>query len=110
MAQAKDKDPRAHTIYRGCTHPPTFFGVPVVIFVFSVIAFALPGFWLLSFNALVSFGIWLMYVPVFVGMRWASRRDPYTLTQYGQRVMRRVRHGNTRRWGALTYTPFRYDR
>lgn len=102
-------DPCQHVIYRGCTHPATFLGMPVVAFVVSVIAFALPGFWLLPFRPALSFGVWLMYVPVFVGMKVVSRRDPHALTQMWHRYLRRATHRNRGRWGALTYSPLRFD-
>jgi len=103
------EDPREHTIYRGCTRPPTFMGVPVMVFVISVIGFALPGFWVMPFNGMVSVVIWAAYVPIFVAMRLASRRDPYTLMHLYQRVTRRLRFGNRAVWGALTYGPLRFD-
>lgn len=107
--QARTVDPRRHTIYRGCTHPATFAGVPVTVFVLSIICFALPGFWAMPFFPMVAFAIWGAYVPVFIALRLVSRRDPYTLTQGGVRLMRRLRNANRGRWGALTYSPFRFD-
>lgn len=104
---ASGSDPRRHLINRGSTRPPTFWGVPVLAFVLTAIAFAIPGFWLLPFQPRIAFGFWLVFVPVIAGMRLASRRDPYTLTQYGQRLLRRVRNRNRRRWGALSYSPLR---
>ena len=107
MAEARH-DPRLHVIYRGCTHPATFAGVPIVPFVVVTIAFALPGFWTLPFGVLYSLVFWLAYLPALLVMRMASRKDPYALLQFGQRMRLRLRHRNKSRWNAVTFTPFRY--
>jgi type IV secretory pathway VirB3-like protein len=101
-------DPRQHVIYRGCTHPATYFGVPIEPFVFSVLVFALPGLWLLRLSFYAALTILLLYIPVFVVLRGVSRKDPYTLIQLGYRFRLRFGDRNKRRWGAVTHTPFRY--
>lgn len=102
-------DPRKHVIYRGCTHPATYFGVPMVPFILTLMTIGLLGFWaLLLLGFWWALSVWLFYIPVFVVLRGLSRKDPYTLLQLGQRIRIRIGHRNKARWGATTYTPFRY--
>lgn len=85
-------------------------GVPVVPFVISAVLFALPGFWMLPLGLMYSAGPWLAFGPVVMMLRAISRKDPYALLQYGQRLRLRFGHRNKRRWGAITFSPLRYDR
>lgn len=85
-------------------------GVPLVPFVLCAVFFAAPGFWLLPLGLLHAAGPWLAFMPVFVVMRVVSRKDPYALIQYSQRLRMRFRHRNKRLWGAITFSPMRYDR
>jgi len=101
-------DPRTHVIYRGCAHPATYFGVPMVPLILSVMVIAPPGFWAMSYSFWLSLGIWLLFVPVWIVLRGISRKDPYALLQLGLRARMRMRGRNRKRWGAVTHSPFKY--
>lgn len=99
---------RAHVVYRGCTYPPTFMGVPVVPFVVITVLLAVPGFW-----ALILVGLWLAaifwatWLPLYLTMRFVSRNDPWALLQIFMRWRVRLPHANRVHWGAITYSPLR---
>lgn len=102
---------RTHVIYRGCTRPATFMGVPVMPFVLSAVTLAVPGFWALIFNSLgLAVMFWATWSPIYLGMRFVCRRDPWALHHYYFRWFRRRKHANRDKWGAITYSPFRFDK
>ncbi len=102
-------DPRSHLIYRGCTRPATILGVPVNFFIVSIVSCAVPGFWLINVSLLYAILIWSVFPVLLLIMRLVGRKDPHALLQHGKRLSMRLQHANRRRWGAITYSPFRFD-
>lgn len=94
-------------VFRGCTRPAMFLGVPMVpaiLLTGSAVLLAMLG---LFVNAYVSILIVAVYLPLYLWMRTVTRQDDQRLNQLVLRLRLRVRMQGARRfWGALSYSPF----
>ena len=93
-----------NALFRGCTRPPMFMGVPYVPF-----TFAAGGCLLLTFYSNMFF-LLLLPVVIFV-MRQMARRDEMIFRLIGLRLMFRLRVRNVQRHGGMwVLTPNDYRR
>jgi type IV secretion system protein VirB3 len=97
-------------IFRGCTRPAMFLGVPLVPFLIATAAFALPMLWTFYLlSAYVSLFLVMAYIPVLLTMREVTKRDDQRLRQLLMRAAMRIRQRKARRfWSASSYSPLRY--
>lgn len=99
-------------IFRGCTRPAMFAGVPMVPFLLVSGLFILLAMW--SFylvSGYVSLFLGMAYVPIVVTMRQVTKKDDQRLRQMMMRARMRVRQmAVRRRWGAVSLSPIRYKR
>lgn len=99
-------------IFRGCTRPAMFAGVPMVPFLLVSGLFLLLAMW--SFylvSGYVSLLLGMAYVPILVTMRQVTKKDDQRLRQMMMRARMRVRQIAVRaRWSAVSYSPIRYKR
>ena len=90
------------TVFRGCTRPAMFMGVPCVPF--FVVA---GGVLLLAMYA--SFWLLLALPPAILGMRAMARRDAMVFRLLGLHLLVRLRVRNAaHRHGLWAFTPNRY--
>ena len=98
-------------VFRGCTRPPMFLGVPMIPFILLTGFAVLAGMLLLFLNALLTILVIALYLPIFVWMRMATRQDDQRLHQLMLRLRMRARMSGARsHWGALTYTPLKFKK
>jgi type IV secretion system protein VirB3 len=99
-------------IFRACTRPPIFAGVPLLPFLIITGTFLLTAAWTFYlFNAYVSLFLIMIYVPLLLTLRAVTRKDDQRLRQLMLRLRMRIRHRNSRLiWGAFSYSPIRYKK
>lgn len=91
-----------NALFRGCTRPPMFMGVPYVPFFFAV-----GGVFLLS--VYTNFFYLLLIPPVIFVMRQMARRDEMIFRLLGLRLQFRTRVRNLREHdGMWVFTPNSY--
>ncbi|MBC8746037.1 type IV secretion system protein VirB3 [Paraburkholderia sp. WC7.3g] len=100
------KDP----VFKGCTRPAMIFGVPLVPFLMIGGGMLIPAIWALLASPLLGVGLLFLMIPVFVAMRFITRRDDQRLAQYALRLRMVLRQGNRRSWGVHAYVPVRLKR
>ena len=93
-------------VFRGCTRPPMFLGVPmipVILVTGLAVLLAMLGLFL---SAYISVAVITLFVPAYAWMRAVTRADDQRLQQLILRLRMRARlQGSRRVWGALTYIP-----
>lgn len=99
-------------IFRGCTRPATFAGVPLLPFLLVSGGFVLLSGWTLYLaSAYVALFLVMAYIPILVTMREVTKKDDQRLRQLLMRARMRVRQrAGLRGWGAVSYSPLRYKR
>ncbi|BEV13140.1 VirB3 family type IV secretion system protein (plasmid) [Asticcacaulis sp. DW145] len=99
-------------IFKGCTRPAMFLGVPMVPFLVVSGGFLLAGVWLMYLiTPLVSVFLILTYVPLFLTLRQITKKDDQRLAQLLMRARMRHRHGAGRKfWKAVSYGPMTYTK
>lgn len=99
-------------IFRGCTRPAMFAGIPMVPFMLTSGAFLLLAVWTFYLlSPYVSLCLLLIYVPIVVWMRHATKQDDQRLRQIMMRARMRFRQRASRElWGAISFSPIRYKR
>ncbi|MES2899567.1 MAG: VirB3 family type IV secretion system protein [Pseudomonadota bacterium] len=97
-------------IFRGCTRPAMFAGVPMLPFLLVTGVFMLATVWTFYLaSAYVALFLIMAYVPILLAMRQVTRRDDQRLRQLLLRARMRVRQRAGRAlWGASSYAPLRY--
>jgi type IV secretion system protein VirB3 len=97
-------------IFRGCTRPATFAGVPMLPFLIVSGSFMIVTGW--SFyliSAYVSLFLMMAYVPILIAMREVTKKDDQRLHQLLMRAKMRTRHrAGVMIWGAISYSPLRF--
>ena len=99
-------------IFRGCTRPATFAGVPVLPFLLVSGGFFIATGWTCYLTS-AYFGIFLalIYLPILLTMRAVTKKDDQRLHQLLMRARMRCRHvAGARQWGAISYAPIRFKR
>ncbi|WLI91084.1 VirB3 family type IV secretion system protein [Massilia sp. R2A-15] len=99
-------------IFRGCTRPATFGGVPMVPGLLVTGAFLIAGGWLCYLaSAYAALFMLTLYIPIMIAMRAVTRRDDQRLHQLMMRAKMRWRQrAGVRQWSAISYSPLRYKR
>lgn len=97
-------------IFKGCTRPAMFAGVPMVPFLLVSGLFLVLAVW--SFYLLSPYIALLLvfaYVPIYLTMRQITKKDDQRLRQMIMRARMRLRQRGTRKlWGAVSFSPIRY--
>lgn len=93
--------------FRGCTRPAMLVGVPLMPMVLTTAGFMLLGVWMgYLLSGYLSLALALLYVPVVLAMRAATKLDDQRLHQLWLRLRMRLFAGaSRRRWGAYSYCP-----
>lgn len=97
-------------IFRGCTRPATFAGVPMLPFLLVSGGFLIVTGWT-CYLASAYIGLFLVmtYVPILLTMRAVTKKDDQRLHQLLMRARMRCRHfASVRQWGAVSYAPLRF--
>jgi type IV secretion system protein VirB3 len=99
-------------IFRGCTRPAMFSGVPMLPFLLVTGGFLLLAVWTFYLiSGYVALFLCMAYIPILVTMREVTKRDDQRLRQLLMRLRMRYRHQVSRRlWGAISFSPLRYKR
>jgi type IV secretion system protein VirB3 len=97
-------------IFRGCTRPATFAGVPLLPFLLVSGGFLLVAGWTFYLeSAYVALFLVMAYVPILITMREVTKKDDQRLHQLLLRAkMRRRQRAGVRHWGAVSFAPLRY--
>jgi type IV secretion system protein VirB3 len=97
-------------IFKGCTRPAMFLGVPMVPFLVVSGLFLVAGVWLMYLiSPVISILIILAYVPLVIAMQQITKKDDQRLAQLFMRMRMRHRHGHGRKvWNAISYGPLTY--
>jgi type IV secretion system protein VirB3 len=97
-------------IFKGCTRPAMFAGVPMIPFLLitgSFMILAVWAFYLLS--PYVSLFLGIIYIPICMTMRQITKKDDQRLHQMLMRARMRCRQRtNQALWGAASYSPIRF--
>ncbi len=98
-------------VFRGCTRPPMFLGVPMIP-VILVTGLAIIGAMLgLFVSPYIAVAVVTVYVPIYAWMRVVTKADDQRLNQLILRLRMRARMQASRRhWGALTYVPIAFKK
>lgn len=98
-------------VFRGCTRPAMFLGVPMVPFILVTGASVLFAMLALYVSAVATMVVIALYLPVYLWMRLVTKQDDQRLHQLILRLRLRTRMGKSRKvWKAVTYTPLSYKR
>ncbi|MDQ1829846.1 type IV secretion system protein VirB3 [Massilia scottii] len=99
-------------IFRGCTRPAMFAGVPMLPFLLITGVFLMLTVWTFYLvSGYVSLFLVMAYFPIFVTMRAVTKKDDQRLRQMLMRARMRVRQQAGRQiWGAISFSPIRYKR
>ena len=99
-------------IFRGCTRPAMLLRVPIQPFLLVTGAFLVSAVWSgYLVSRYMAFFLALLYVPVLLGMRQATRKDDQRLRQLLMQARLRLPQMLTRRrWQAYSFAPLRYKR
>lgn len=100
-------------IFKACTRPAMFAGVPMLPFLLVTGVFMLLGMWLFYLvSGYVTLLLGIAYIPIIVTMKSVTKKDDQRLRQMLLRSrMRTFRHGAGRElWGAISFSPIRYKR
>ena len=102
------KDP----IFKGCTRPPMFVGVPMIPFLLITGIFLLLAVWLFYLlSPYITLFLMIIYVPIFITLRQITKKDDQRLKQWLLRIQMRTRQRSSRiLWGAVSYSPIRYKK
>lgn len=104
-----------YRIFKGCTRPALFCGVPLMPFLLVTGVTLLMAMWmlflsrwrffhLLAYAALI---LGMLYVPLVIYMRAMTAKDDQRLRQVVLRYSMRHRHANKHLWTAVSYSPLR---
>ena len=99
-------------IFKGCTRPAMFAGVPMLPFLLVTGTFLILTVWTFYLvSGYMSLFLVIVYVPVCVTMRQVTKKDDQRLHQLLMRTQMRLRQRSGRvLWGAASYAPLRYKR
>ena len=99
-------------IFKGCTRPAMFAGVPMLPFLLVTGCFLIATVWTFYLvSGYFALFLVIVYVPICVTMRQVTKKDDQRLHQLMKRVQMRLRHGPGRSiWGATSYAPLRYKK
>jgi type IV secretion system protein VirB3 len=99
-------------IFRGCTRPATFAGVPMLPFLLVTGGFLIATGWT-CYLASAYLGLFLAmtYLPILMTMRAVTKKDDQRLRQLLMHARMRWRHyASVRQWDAVSYCPLRFKR
>lgn len=85
-------------VFKGCTRPAMFWGIPIVPFVIAFGTFVLLAVWI-SFLCLVPLPV------VLLGMRQLVRNDDQAFRLLGLKLRFRFANRNAKFWKAAAYSP-----
>ncbi len=99
-------------IFRGCTRPAMFAGVPMLPFLLVTGAFMIATGWTsYLISTYVSLFLAIAYVPILVTMREVTKKDDQRLRQLLMRAKMRIgQRAGVQHWGAVSYSALRYKR
>jgi type IV secretion system protein VirB3 len=99
-------------VFKACTRPSMFAGVPMVPFLVISGLFLLVGMWTLLFiNFYVPLVLAMIYFPLIAVLRQITKKDDQRLKQLFMRSRMRLRHSAGKAlWGAVSYSPISYKR
>ncbi|PLX76769.1 MAG: type IV secretion system protein VirB3 [Azoarcus sp.] len=99
-------------IFKGCTRPAMFAGVPMIPFMLVTGLFLLLAVWMFYLvSGYVSLLLVIAYITIVITMREITKKDDQRLRQMMMRARMRVRQRAGRLlWGAISYSPIRYKR
>lgn len=99
-------------IFKACTRPAMFAGVPMMPFLAITGAFLLVGMWMMYLvSGYLTLLLAVLYVPIVVVMKQITKKDDQRLRQLFMRAQMRTRHmAGKRIWGAISYSPIRYKK
>jgi type IV secretion system protein VirB3 len=99
-------------IFKGCTRPAMFAGVPLVPMFLVTGVFMMLGMWMFYLvSPYVSLLLLMAYIPVLITMKQITKKDDQRLRQMMMRFSMRFRHQAGRAiWGAVSYSPIRYKK
>lgn len=97
-------------IFRGCTRPAMFAGVPMLPALLVTASFALATVWTFYLiSAYCALLLVMIYVPILVTMREVTKKDDQRLRQLLLRAQMRLRqHRGRQLWSATSYAPLRF--
>lgn len=97
-------------IFRGCTRPAMFAGVPMLPFLLVTGVFLIVTGWsFYLFSAYVSLFLMMAYVPILITMREVTKKDDQRLHQFLMRAKMRIRQrAGLKIWRAISYSPLRF--
>lgn len=97
-------------IFRGCTRPAMFAGVPMVPFLLVTGAFMILAVWIFYFlTPYLALFVVMAYIPILITMRQVTKRDDQRLRQLLLRARMRFGQQSARQlWGAISFSPLRY--
>ncbi len=97
-------------IFRGCTRPATFAGVPLQPLLLVSGGFMIATGWTCYLaGAYLGMLVSMPYVPILLTMRAVTKKDDQRLHQLLKRARMRTRQVTSRRqWSVVSYSPLRY--
>jgi type IV secretion system protein VirB3 len=97
-------------IFKGCTRPAMFLGVPMIPFlVVTGIALLLSMWMYYLISPYVTLLLVFAYIPTVLWMRQITKKDDQRLRQMMMRARMRMRQRTGRvLWGAYSFSPIRY--
>jgi type IV secretion system protein VirB3 len=99
-------------IFKGCTRPAMFAGVPMLPFLLVTGTFLILTVWTFYLvSGYLSLFLVTVYIPLCVTMRQVTKKDDQRLHQLLKRTQMRFRQISGRAlWGAASYAPIRYKK
>jgi len=99
-------------IFKGCTRPAMFAGVPMLPFLLVTGSFLILTVWMFYLvSGYLSLFLVIVYIPVCVTMRQVTKKDDQRLHQLFKRMqMRWGQRAGRASWGATSYAPLRYKK
>jgi type IV secretion system protein VirB3 len=101
-----DGDP----IFKGCTRPSMIFGVPLVPLTVAMLPVLLIGIWGMWLAPVVGLSALVLMVPIFIILRWITKKDDQRLLQHLLRLKMRYKQRNLKHWVSASYSPIEYKK
>lgn len=99
---------QGYAIFTGCTRPPTFLGVPLLVIVLGgLVSLFLAGSCAMFLSPWGSLIIGMSYGIFCLWARAVTNLDDWRLLQIFQRLRIRPKKGNAARWGGISYAPYK---
>jgi type IV secretion system protein VirB3 len=99
-------------IFKGCTRPAMFVGVPLLPCLLVSGLFLLAAVWTFYIvSPYLALFLFVAYIPIFIAMREITKKDDQRLRQMLMHARMRFRQRAVHQLaGAVSYSPIRYKR